>query len=206
MDTHALSRLKSALRSCGRAARCYRQHAADRTIALEMNWLKSKARLSLRQAGAGGQASGMQARLKAQVRQRAAFRCEYCHFCVPVPRTPGVWDIRPARRLSMEPALKARSVSAQGNTLGKPASIGPCALQGRRSPFPQVSKIALDERCLWDRSNSSRPCRAGSDCATVFPGRLPWADVPARRWRAKCPNLSRSFSAAAAQPIAPTDD
>ena len=33
-----------------------------------------------------------------------------------------------------------------------------------------------------------RPCRAGWNCATAFPGRLPWADIPARRWRAKCPN------------------
>jgi hypothetical protein len=39
----------------------------------------------------------------------------------------------------MGPALKAHSIPAQGNTLGKPALFGFCALQGRRSgklPLP----------------------------------------------------------------------
>src|SRR5208283_352248 len=43
-------------------------------------------------------------------------------------------DTPAAPRLSMEPALKARSIPAQGNTLGKPALLGSCALQGRRPP------------------------------------------------------------------------
>ena len=54
-------------------------------------------------------------------------------------------DIRVAPRLSTEPALKARSRPAQGSTLGKPALLGSCALQGRRLPFPQVSKMPFDE-------------------------------------------------------------
>ena len=41
-------------------------------------------------------------------------------------------------RLSVEPALKARSIPAQGSTLGKPASLGSCALQGRRSGKPPL--------------------------------------------------------------------
>jgi hypothetical protein len=33
-----------------------------------------------------------------------------------------------------------------------------------------------------------RPCRAGCAIGGLLPRALPWADVPARRWRAKCPN------------------
>jgi len=55
----------------------------------------------------------------------------------------------------MEPALKARSVPAQGNTLGKPALLGSCALQGRRSQTELRAllkryEMAFDERYLWD--------------------------------------------------------
>jgi hypothetical protein len=83
---------------------------------------------------------------------------------------------RAARPLPMEPALKARSIPAQGSTLGKPALLGSCALQGRSSLFQHVSiirqnlilrtfskslqrelraslkcyEMALDERYLWD--------------------------------------------------------
>jgi hypothetical protein len=53
--------------------------------------------------------------------------------------TPGSGTFLLPANLTDEHALKARSISAQGNTLGKPASLGSCALQGRRSLFPHVS-------------------------------------------------------------------
>ena len=62
-------------------------------------------------------------------------------------------DIRAARRIFVGLALKARSISAQGSILGKPASLA-------RAPC----KGAV-------RGSYSRPCRAGWDYATVFPGR-----------------------------------
>jgi hypothetical protein len=51
----------------------------------------------------------------------------------------GVWTFLLPTNLTGEPALKARSISAQGNTLGKPAQFVSCALQGRSSFSPHVS-------------------------------------------------------------------
>jgi hypothetical protein len=48
--------------------------------------------------------------------------------------TPGFWTFLLATNLTEEHALKARSISAQGSTLGKPALLGSGALQGRRAP------------------------------------------------------------------------
>jgi predicted RNA binding protein YcfA (HicA-like mRNA interferase family) len=67
----------------------------------------------------------------------------------------GGLDICAAPRPSLQSALKARSIPAQGNTLGKPASLGSCALQGRRSQTElrvllKRYEMAFDERYLWD--------------------------------------------------------
>jgi predicted RNA binding protein YcfA (HicA-like mRNA interferase family) len=58
----------------------------------------------------------------------------------------GGLDICAAPRPSLQSALKARSIPAQGNTLGKPASLGSCALKGRspgKLPPPMQGGLGL---------------------------------------------------------------
>ena len=99
---------------------------------------------------------------------------------LPLPIRWGDWslDARAVRRPSMEPALKARSIAAQGNALGRPS----------RNPSPPCKG---GSSCFSPKGSAHRmPSHSASTTLGVLPERICAGDAPpAGRCRISTPVL-----------------